>query len=162
MLPLDTTRHGGKTLTKKRIVAGLAAIVAALTIVAAAAANDCIRVSGSYQGLVNSTKSGNWLLFDLSSTSGVDNSIGQFFPLQDGQDECIVATYGSYGLPPYFALGIGIAGTDNGGPGVLAWHNKNEQLFGNLKGIDHLDASPIGLGLRNSILACTGIDIFAE
>ena len=143
-------------MIKKRILLGLAAIAAALTLVAAASANDCIRVSGSYQGLKQSTSSGNWLLFDLSSASGVDGSIGQFVPLAGGQDTCIATTYAGYGLPVYFALGIGVAGPQ----GVIAGHNPNDKVFGNLKGIDHLDDSPIGLGLRNAILTCTGIDIF--
>ena len=50
-----------------RFAIGVAVLAFGLVGVGSAAAFDCIRVSTSLQGLKQSTKSGNWLLFDLSS-----------------------------------------------------------------------------------------------
>jgi len=56
---------------------------------------------------------------------------------------------------------VGVAGGRNDenpeGFGVLAWHNPNEDLLGNLRGIDHLEDSPVGAALFGSLAAC-GID----
>jgi hypothetical protein len=53
----------------------------------------------------------------------------------------------------YFALGFGVAGPN----GVLAHNNPNDNVLGNLKGIDHLEDSPIGAALFGAAAAC-GLD----
>ena len=52
---------------KQRVLVALAVVVLALVGAGSAFAFDCIRVSSSLNGLQQSTKSGNWLLFDLST-----------------------------------------------------------------------------------------------
>jgi hypothetical protein len=116
-----------------------AAVVATLALAGSAVAFDCIRVSSSLQGLKQSTKSGNWLLFDLSSASGVQEtfaSVGEAVPTP-AQAACFVSAYGESGQPLYFALGIGVAGPN----GVLA--HRNTSTTGDGKGIDHLERSGI-------------------
>ena len=44
---------------------------------------------------------------------------------------------------------------------MIAWHNKNETVLGNLKGIDHLEVSPVGAALFGSLEAC-GIEVGEE
>jgi hypothetical protein len=51
----------------RALVGVLAVVVLALVGASSAVAFDCIRVSSSLKGLQQSTKSGNWLLFDLST-----------------------------------------------------------------------------------------------
>jgi hypothetical protein len=149
---------------RHRLVALLAVLGTGLVLASSALAFDCVRVSSSLQGLKQSTKSGNWTLFDFSSAAAVQstfaNVVGADLPIDVAT--CVSTQYATYGVPAYFALGTGVAGgknTDNpGGVGVLAWHNKNERVLGNLKGIDHLEASPIGAALFGSLGAC-GIDV---
>jgi len=73
--------------------------------------------------------------------------------------------YATTHVTPFFALGTGVAGSKNdtnpGGVGVIAWHNKNETVLGNLKGIDHLEVSPVGAALFGSLEAC-GIEVGEE
>ena len=140
-------KHRGLTL--------LAVIVITLAAASSAFAFDCIRVSSSYQGLVNSTSnSGHWLLFDMTNTGIVQSDLSNFAdqPLTAAQAMCMSQAYQalapSMGLPLYFALGFGVAGGLTNGPGVLAHNNPNTQgQLGNLKGIDHIDASPIGFAI---------------
>jgi hypothetical protein len=140
---------------KHRALVLLAVVVVALAVAGSAFAFDCLRVSSSYQGLVNSTSnSGHWLLFDMTNTSIVQSDLSLFAdqPLTTGQALCMSQTYQSLppsmGLPLYFALGFGVAGAFSGGPGVLAHNNPNTQgQLGNLKGIDHFGASPIGFAI---------------
>jgi len=148
---------------RHRFLAIIAVLGGALVLTSSALAFDCVRVSSSLQGLKQSTRSGNWLLFDLSSPTAVQqtfaNVVGGDVPLDVAT--CVSEQYASYDVSPYFALGIGVAGgknEDGGGVGVLAWHNKNEEVLGNLKGIDHLEASPVGAALFGSLGAC-GIDV---
>ena len=54
-----------------RLIALAAAAAAALVVAGSALGFDCIRVSSSLQGLEQSTRSGNWLLFDVSSVEGL-------------------------------------------------------------------------------------------
>ena len=42
-------------------------------------------------------------------------------------------------LPLYFALGLGVAGGNHNGPGVLAHNNPNGVVLANGVGIDHFD-----------------------
>ena len=143
----------GETL-KLRLAALLALLVAALALAGSAFAFDCIRVSSSLQGLQQSTKSGNWLLFDLSSPTAVQQTgarVGEDFTL--AQATCVANAYAQSGLTPYFALGIGVAGKN----GVLAGHNPNEKVLSNVKGIDHLEESPVGAALFGALAQC-GLD----
>ena len=148
---------------KRRLIAFGVVGALVLAFAGSAFAFDCIRVSGSLQGLQNSTKSGNWLLFDLSSPTAVQGTFERVVGEQVPADvaKCVSDTYATYKVTPYFALGIGVAGGENGGPGVLAGHNKNEEVLANLKGIDHMEESPVGAALFGSLDAC-GIDVGEE
>jgi hypothetical protein len=135
---------------RQRVLALLALLIAALAFTGSAMAFDCIRVSSSLQGLQQSTKSGNWLLFDLSSAAAVQQTaagVGEEITLAQGA--CVANAYATSGLSPYFALGIGVAGPN----GVLAW-NANEKVLADLKGIDHLEESPIGAALFGALAQC--------
>jgi hypothetical protein len=143
---------------KHRCGALLALFILALAVTGSAFAFDCIRVSSSLQGLKSSTKSGNWALFDLSSGANAQESLGQVdVELTDEQADCLSANYLASGLRPYFALGFGVAGIN----GVLAHNNPNDSVLGNLKGIDHLDESPIGAALFGAAASC-GIPVDDE
>jgi hypothetical protein len=139
---------------RHRVLALLALFVAALALAGSAFAFDCIRVSSSLQGLKQSTRSGNWVLFDLSSASSVQQTLanlGEQIPLP--QAACVSNAYATSHLSPYFALGVGVAGRN----GVLAHNNPNDNVLGNLKGIDHLEDSPIGAALFGAAAQC-GLD----
>jgi hypothetical protein len=140
---------------KRRL--GVVVVVLAVTFAAAGAAlaHDCIRVSSSLQGLQQSAgNSGNWGLFDLSSGAAFQQSLAALneqVSLQDAtcaSDAYKAADGGT--LPLYFALGLGVAGPN----GVLVHNNPNDSVLGNLKGIDHLDDSPIGAALFAAAGAC--------
>lgn len=130
--------------------------------VGSAAAFDCIRVSSSLQGLQQSTKSGNWLLFDLSTVSGTQATFAGIsegtIVLSDEQATCFVGEYAASGQPRFWALGIGVAGGEHGGPGVLAGHNPNTRVLSNGKGIDHFEDSGIIPAVFGAAEAC-GIDL---
>ena len=146
----------------RRRVLAVAAVAALASITASAAlAHDCIRVSSSLRGLQQSTeKSGNWLLFDLSSAESVQ---GTFERVAEAQlpielAACVADEYAKSGVTPYFALGTGVAGRN----GVIAWHNKHgDTVMANAKGIDHLESSPVGAALFGSLGAC-GIEVDEE
>jgi len=133
----------------------LAVIAVTLAATGSAFAFDCIRVSSSYQGLVQSTSNGgHWLLFDMTNAGIVQSDLSNFadHPLTAAQATCMSQAYQalapSMGLPLYFALGFGVAGAFSGGPGVIAHNNPNTQgQLGDLKGIDHIDASPVGFAI---------------
>ena len=136
---------------KHRFFALLALLVTALALAGSAFAFDCIRVSSSLQGLQQSTKSGNWVLFNLSSPATVQETLanlGEDIPTS--QAECLASHYAATHQPVYFALGLGVAGPN----GVLAHNNPNDNVLGNLKGIDHLEDSPIGAALFGAAAAC--------
>jgi hypothetical protein len=153
---------------KQRAIALLAVVAAALVVAGSAAAFDCIRVSSSYQGLVNSTShSGNWTLFDFSSPAALQATLSGFgTTLDSAQAECAYTAYAASGQPQFFALGTGVAGgkktsTNSHGAraaadgfGVIAWHNQNLTVLGNGKGIDHLEASGILPALMGAAQAC--------
>ena len=133
---------------KHRFAIGVAVLALGLVGVGSAAAFDCIRVSSSLQGLKQSTmKSGNWILFDLSTPPAATDTLAMIsdgaIQLTDQEASCFVNAYAASGQPRFFALSIGLAGGEHGGPGVLAHNNKNTRVLGNNKGIDHLEASPI-------------------
>jgi hypothetical protein len=127
---------------KKRVPALVAAFVLALTVTGSAAAFDCIRVSSSLEGLIQSTSNGgNWLLFDISSPTGVQQTFANVFGVEitTAQATCFANAYAESGQPKFFALGIGVAGPN----GVLAWHNPNDGVLSDGKGIDQLEDSGI-------------------
>jgi hypothetical protein len=158
---------------RHRLAAFAVVITAGLAIAGSALAFDCIRVSSSLEGLQNSTKSGNWLLFDLSSAEGAQRTFGEDVDLTDAQAQCFATAYGESGQPLYFALGIGVAGgkkdstnssgarADAGAFGVIAWHNKNEVVLSNGKGIDHFEDSAILPAIFDAAVSC-GIEIPEE
>lgn len=149
-----------------RLSAVIAVVAVALTIASSALAFDCIRVSSSLQGLQQSTKSGNWLLFDFSSVQGTQNTFSNVFEstISGSDAACFVAAYADANQPLYFALGTGVAGgkkdstTTNGARagmfGVIAWHNRNVRVLSNGTGIDHFDDSPILGALFGAFDAC--------
>jgi hypothetical protein len=156
----------------KRISVLVAVVVAALAVASSALAFDCIRVSSSYQGLVQSTSnSGNWTLFDFSSPAALQSTLAGFgTQLTDEQAACGYRAYAASGQPQFFALGTGVAGgkktsTNSQGTraaadgfGVIAWNNRNLTVLGDGKGIDHLEASGIFPALMDAAAHC-GIDI---
>jgi hypothetical protein len=147
-------------ILKVRLSAIVAVVLLALTLAGSAFAFDCIRVSSSLQGLQQSTTSGKWTLFNLSSPAGVAATLAaNGLPSDTGTATCIYASYATSGQPQYFAIGTGVAGGDTNGPGVLAHNNPNSNVLSNGKGIDHLDDSPIFPALASAIFDCTGIDI---
>jgi len=116
----------------------------ALAAAGTAYAYDCIRVSSTLKGLQQSTKSGNWLLFNFGSAAGVQATFDNIeVPLIDGQAVCFATEYAKSGEPKYFALGIGVAGAnkenEHGNFGVLAWHNKNAKVLSDGRGVDHIE-----------------------
>ena len=138
---------------KQRLIVVLAVLAAVLVVSGSAFAFDCIRVSSSLQGLQQSTKSGNWVLFNLSSGATLQSTFETLeVPATAEQAQCVSDAYKAAGggLPLYFALGFGVAGPN----GVLAHNNPNDNVLGNLKGIDHLDDSPIGAALFGALGTC--------
>ena len=147
---------------RHRFAIGVAVLALGLVGVGSAAAFDCIRVSSSLQGLKQSTKSGNWLLFDLSTPQAATDTFAGIsegaIQLTSEQASCFVNAYAATGQPRFWALGIGVAGGEHGGPGVLAHNNKNTRVLGNNKGIDHFEASPIIPAVFGAAESC-GIDL---
>ena len=121
---------------------------------------DCIRVSKTFKGLQQSTKSGNWLLFNFGSASGAQNTFEDVFeaPITNQQAACFAAEYAESGQPKYFALGIGVAGAqvqnETGNFGVLAWNNKNEDVLGDGRGVDSLEHGGIVPAAEAAATAC--------
>ena len=147
---------------RHRFAIGVAVLALGLVGVGSAAAFDCIRVSSSLQGLKQSTKSGHWLLFDLSTPAAAKDTFAGIsegaIQLTDQQASCFVTTYAATGQPRFWALGLGVAGGFNGGPGVLAGHNKNTRVLSNNKGIDHFEDSAIIPAVFGAAETC-GIDL---
>jgi hypothetical protein len=142
---------------RHRLAAVVGVVVVSLAVVASAGAFDCIRVSSSLQGLEQSTRSGNWLLLDLSSAESVQQTlarVGEEIPTT-AQAQCFASAYATSGQPLYFALGIGVAGPN----GVLAFNNTN--TTGDGKGIDHLESSGILPAIAAAATSC-GIELSEE
>jgi hypothetical protein len=143
---------------KKHLSVGLAVLVLALAGAGSAFGFDCIRVSSSLQGLQQSAKSGNWLVFDLSTPEAFQESLLTFdVVLTDEQAECGSAAYAESGQPLYFALGIGVAAGENenaSASGVLAHNNPNTSVLSNGKGIDHFEESGIIPALEEAAATC--------
>jgi hypothetical protein len=142
----------------KRLSVGLVVLALALVGAGSAFGFDCIRVSSSLQGLQQSTKSGNWLLFDLSTPEAFQESLTAFgVVLTDEQAECGSQAYAESGQPLYFALGIGVAAGENANAragGVLAHNNPNTPVLSNGTGIDHFEDSGIIPALEAAAVTC--------
>ncbi len=126
---------------RRRLLLFLGVLATAATISGSALAFDCMRVSSSLQGLQQSTRSGNWLLFDMTAGGSGVAQILEFaeVPVTDAQLACFQNAYLASGQPLYFALGIGVAGGRTGhGSGVLA-ANAPDKVLANGTGIDHFD-----------------------
>jgi hypothetical protein len=143
---------------KQRLCVGLAVVAVALVGAGSAFAFDCIRVSSSLQGLQQSTKSGNWIVFDLSTPDAFQESLLVFgVVLTDEQAECGSEAYAESGQPLYFALGIGVAAGENASAsagGVLAHNNPNTSVLSDGKGIDHFEESGIIPALEAAAVTC--------
>jgi hypothetical protein len=143
---------------KKRLSVCLAVLVLALVGAGSAFAFDCIRVSSSLQGLQQSTKSGNWIVFDFSTPEAFQASLSEFgVDLTDEQAACGAAAYAESGQPLYFALGIGVAAGENENAragGVLAHNNPNTSVLSNGTGIDHFEDSGIIPALEAAAMSC--------
>ncbi len=138
-------------MIRQRLSVLTAVGVVSLAVASSAGAFDCIRVSSSLQGLQQSTRSGNWLLFDVSSVGGVQRT----FELledpapSDAQAQCFVSRYAASGQPSFFALGIGVAGPK----GILAFRNERAAM-GDGKGIDQLESSGIPAAYLAAVETC--------
>ena len=83
-----------------RLAALIAVVVASFALAGSAVAFDCIRVSSSLQGLQQSTKSGNWLLFDFSSAEAVQETFANIGEeLTDEEAACFAEVYAESGEP---------------------------------------------------------------
>ena len=133
----------------------------ALLVTSSALAFDCMRVSSSAQGLQQSAgNSGRWLYFDMTDSGNGVTEIVNFFGLPSSTAPCFQAAYdkavaANPTLPVYFALGIGVAGGNTNGPGVIAHNNPNANVLSNGTGIDHFDDTvlPVFLGALPSCLS---------
>jgi hypothetical protein len=134
---------------KHRLALFIGVAVVALTVTSSALAFDCMRVSSSARGLQHSaSNSGMWLYFDMTDGGNGTAQILDFFGVpsdsvtvacfQTAYDQAVAA---NPALPVYFALGLGVAGGNHSGPGVLAHNNPNENVLSNGTGIDHFDAT---------------------
>ena len=132
---------------KHRLAVLVGVAVVALAVTGSALAFDCMRVSSSQQGLQHSASNGgNWLYFDMTDGgNGVPEILGFFeLPTDSGTVACFQSAYdaavaANRKLPLYFDLGIGVAGGETNGPGVIAHHNKNDRVLSNGTGIEHFD-----------------------
>jgi hypothetical protein len=130
---------------KHRLALFIGVAVVALTVTSSALAFDCMRVSASAQGLQQSTgHSGMWLYFDMSDSGSGMAQILEFFGADPSAAPCLQTAYDAArvtnpALPLYFALGLGVAGGNHNGPGVLAHNNPNGAVLANGVGIDHFD-----------------------
>ena len=130
---------------KHRVALLVGVAVVALAVTSSAFAFDCMRVSSSAKGLQQSAdNSGRWLYFDMTNGGGGVAEIVDFFGLPSSTVACFQAAYNAAVasnslLPKYFALGIGVAGSNTNGPGVLAHNNPNSRVLSNGTGIEHFD-----------------------
>jgi hypothetical protein len=130
---------------RHRLVLFLGVAAVALAVASSAFAFDCMRVSSSPQGLQQSaSNSGMWIYFDMTDGGNGVAEILSFFGLPTSAAPCFQAAYDAAvatnpTLPKYFALGNGVAGGNNNGPGVLAHNNPNSNVLSNGTGIDHFD-----------------------
>jgi len=143
---------------KHRLALFIGVAVVTLTVTSSALAFDCMRVSSSASGLQQSaSNSGMWLYFDMTDSGNGMAQIVDFFQgdpswvpcLQAAYDQAVVA---NPKLPLYFALGTGVAGGNQNGPGVLASHNPNDRVLENGTGIDHFDDTVLPVLLNSGCI----------
>lgn len=130
----------------KRSIFAAAGLTAAALVVGAspAFAWDCIRVSSSQQGLMQSTKSGNWQYMTIDDL--VQGGI-QSGEVPADAAPCIVSTWQAMGEPSYFAIGAGVAGANGAttsghlsdGDFFELAKNAPVKVMVNGTGVDHLD-----------------------
>lgn len=146
---------------KQRLMLLLGVIVLALTLTTSAFAFDCMRVSSSPQGLQQSANhSGRWLYFNMTDGGNGISQILDFFQAPQSLAPCLQSAYDSAvawnpKLPLYFALGVGVAGGQTNGPGVLAHNNPNDRVLANGTGIDHFDDTVLPV-LLAAFPSCSG------
>jgi hypothetical protein len=143
---------------KRALIAAAGLTVAGLVVSASPAfAYDCIRVSSSQQGLMQSTaKSGNWLYFTIHDLVQGAVDSGEATPEQAA---CVEQKWVQMGEPSYFALGVGVAGargaTESGRITDQDFYelakNAPAKVMVNGKGVDHLDDA-----LEMVLPACLG------
>ena len=125
------------------VLAGLTAGLIAFS-ASPAAAWDCIRVSGSEQGLMNSTKSGNWEYLTLDNLIAGAGEAG----VPEDVANCVAAAWREDGRPEHFAIGIGVAGAKGA---MQSGHISDQDFFVLAKnapvkvtsdghGVDHLES----------------------
>jgi hypothetical protein len=130
---------------KHRLALFVGVAVVALTVTSSALAFDCMRVSSSATGLQHSTSnSGRWLYFDMTDSGNGITQILEFFGAPTEAAPCFQSAYDAAvaanpKLPLYFALGIGVAGGQTNGPGVIAHNNPNHRVLSNGTGIEHFE-----------------------
>jgi hypothetical protein len=140
------------------LLIGVAAV--ALVVTSSALAFDCMRVSSSAKGLQQSaSNSGMWLYFDMTDGGNGIAQILDFFEADPELAPCLQTAYDNAvksdsSLPLYFALGIGVAGGNHKGPGVLAHNNPNARVLANGTGIDHFDDTVLPV-LLGALPACS-------
>ena len=129
-------------LSRIAAVAGIAGAVVAAS--APAYAWDCIRVSGSQQGLQQSSQNGQWMYMTFDDL--VAGGVAEGF-LDASQVDCVTAAWAALGEPEYFAIGGGVAGARGA---MQSGHMSDSDFFElaknaplkvmvNGKGVDHLD-----------------------
>lgn len=148
---------------KHRFAVLVGVAVVALTLTSSALAFDCMRVSSSPQGLQKSASSGgHWLYFDMTDGGNGIPQILDFFGVPSDPETvaCFQSAYdaavaANSKLPLYFDLGIGVAGGNTNGPGVIAHHNPNTRVLSNGTGIEHFDDTvlPVVLGAAATCLS---------
>lgn len=131
---------------KWRIAAVTATAAAGALVLGAtpAYAFDCIRVSGSQQGLMQSTKGGAWVYLTVDDLiqGGVDSG-----EVPADAAACLKQAWLALGEPGYFAIGAGVAGakgaTQSGRITDESFYelakNAPAKVMVNGTGVDHLD-----------------------
>lgn len=141
-------------MMRRLVVGAVAAGTAVVLSATPALAYDCIRVSGSSNGLQNSTKSGNW---EYLTVDGFLGGLVAQGAITAAEASCMGTAYAATGAPTEFAIGVGVAGAhanpeNPGGGGVLA-KNAPDKVLSDGKGIDHLDDSVLP-ALAQAAAAC--------
>lgn len=144
---------------KHRFAVLVGVAVVALTVTGSALAFDCMRVSSSPQGLQQSaSNSGRWIYFNMTDSGNGISQILDFFGAPQALAPCLQSAYdqavaANPTLPLYFALGFGVAGGRNNGPGVLAHNNPDRTgVLSNGTGIDHFDETVLPVLLSSGCL----------
>ncbi|HET9500446.1 MAG TPA: hypothetical protein VFO98_09310 [Marmoricola sp.] len=133
------------------VLAGLTAGLVGLS-ASPAAAWDCIRVSGSAQGLQQSTKSGNWEYLTLDDLMAGAGEAG----VPEDVATCVADHWREDGRQEFFAVGTGVGGARGA---MTSGHITDEDFFvlamnapvkvtSDGHGVDHLE-SVLGMYLEH-------------